>query len=335
MRPQYSITHVAREADVSVSTVSLAMNKPDRVSQEMRRKVQEAILRLGYRPRHAKHKCQVAAVYSKGLLLHDVLVEYCQQWNAGIKEAFAQQGATVSIFQVEACIEQDPIFHKCLMEKEFEGMLAMGLREDRGYVETAIEQGIPVVSLDRRPLHTEFSSVAMDHFGAGRLVAGHLIEQGHRRIALDFLSPRRNMREVREGFLKVMKAHGLPDPIDLATPEKPYGTVDVAREVQRMRDAGATACFSGTPLVAAMAEELIAKGLDIPRQFSLVGLDNLRYKTSTGRQITCVDYNARAVGLMGGHLLQQLLNMRGELQHLEATVPARLVRGQTVAPPCD
>jgi LacI family transcriptional regulator len=330
----YSITHVAHEADVAVSTVSLAMNRPDRVSKATRRKVQEAILRLGYRPRQAKRKCRVAAVYSRGLLLHDVLVEYCQQWIAGIKEAFDQPGAMVSIFQVERSIEADPLFRGSLEEREFDGMLAMGLREDRGYVETAMELGIPVVSLDRRPLHTEFSSVAMDHYSAGRLVAEHLIERGHRRIALDFLSPRRrSTREIRAGVLDVMGAHGLPEPIDLEIPEQLSQTATFAREAERMLAAGATACFCGTSAAGALGEQFIARGADVPGRMSVVGLENLGHTLSNGRQITCVDYNARAVGLMGGQLLQQLLNMRGELKHLEATVPARLVEGQTVGPP--
>jgi LacI family transcriptional regulator len=330
----YSITHVAREADVAVSTVSLAMNRPDRVSKATRRKIQEAIIRLGYRPRQAKRKCHVAAVYSRGLFIHDVLVEYCQQWIAGIKDAFAQQGAMMSIFQVERSIGEDPVFQKNLREKEFDGMLAMGLREDRGYVETALELGIPVVSLDRRPIHTEFSSVAMDHYGAGRLVAEHLIECGHRRIAIDFLDPNRRMtREIRGGFLDVMRRHNLLEPLDLVMPELLADKAAFVREAQRMLDAGVTACFCGTSAAAALGDELIRRGMRIPEQMSLVGLENLGFEISTGQQITCVDYNARAVGLMGGQLLQQLLNMRGELKHLEATVPARLVHGQTVAPP--
>jgi DNA-binding LacI/PurR family transcriptional regulator len=327
-----SIIHVAREAKVAISTVSLTLNSPQRVSAGTRRKVERAIRQVGYRPRETKRKYHIGVLYSPGLMIHGVLVDYCRQWITAVRETFEHQGADVSLFQIQPHIDQDPLFARNLESGDFDALVTMGVYERHGYLDAIVKQGTAIVAINHSMAGKGIGCVSADHPEAGRAAAAHLAELGHRRLALGFpASGRQAVLDVRRGFLEETRRRGLEEPVDL---EFGFDFDDLAmyqRQARRLMEAGATGCFCGSPSAMRIGDALGALGVDVPRQMSLLGLDNLGLQTC-GRRLTTLESDAKVIGRLAGQMVQQMLDGQGEVVRMSATVAVKLIAGQTVEP---
>jgi len=335
-----SIVDVAREAKVALSTVSLVYSSPSRVSESTRRKVEEASLRLGYRPRNARQSPRVhlAVVYSKAMAGHSghgSMFEYCRQWIAGVRNLLDAQGTDISVCPVEDNIADDPMFQRSLDERDFTGLLTLGIHEEHGHVEAAVARGVPTVCVNRLSPTGDFSTVTVDYRGMGVLASRRLLSAGHRVIAHGFAQNARPLVEnLRKGIIDEVLAAGLPRPLELPGVEG-YDDLEGFRRMARfVRDAGVTACIMGDPSASRMSEALAAEGMDVPKDVSLVGIDALNYRTPLGKRITSIGYNAKVMGETCTQILQQLIASHGEIRQMTATINVRLVEGETVeAPP--
>ncbi len=328
-----SIVHVAREAKVAVSTVSLTLNSPQRVSPRTRRKVERAIRQVGYRRREAQRKCHIGVLYSPGLMIHGVLVDYCRQWITAVRLTFEHQGADVSLFQVQPHIDKDPLFARSLESGDFDALVTMGVYERHGYLDAIVKQGTPVVAINHPPGGRGIGCVSADHKEAGRMAAAHLADLGHERLALGFpATGRRAVLEVRQGFLDEVRRRGLGDPVDLDFGFDFDDLEMYQRQARKLIDAKVTACFSGSPSTMRLGNALAEMGVAVPDQISLLGLDNLGLETG-GRRLTTLESDAEVMGRLAGQMVRQLLDGAGQVVAMSATVAVKLVPGQTVAPP--
>jgi len=328
-----SIVQVAREAKVAVSTVSLTLNSPQRVRPVTRRKVERAMRQVGYRPRETAKKCHIGVLYSPGLLIHGVMVDYCRQWIAAVRETFEHQGLDVSVYQIQQHIEKDPLFSHNLEAGDFSALVTMGVYEKHGYFDAIAKQDTPVVVINHPIAGKGIGSVTVDHLEAGRLAAGYLADKGHRRLGLGFLAPRRRAgMEVRQGFLDEVSRRGLDVPFDLEDISDFDDLPAYEQQARRVMEAGVTACFYGSPPAMRLGNALVALGVKIPRQVSLLGLDNLGLLVGD-KTLTTLDSDTKLMGRLAGQMVQQMLDGRGDLVRMLATVAVKIIEGQTVAEP--
>jgi len=326
-----SIVQVAREAKVAVSTVSLTLNSPQRVRPATRRKVECAIRQVGYRPRETAKKCHIGVLYSPGLLIHGVMVDYCRQWIAAVRETFEHQGLDVSVYQIQPHIDKDPLFFQALDAGDFNALVTMGVYEKHGYFDAIARKGTPVVVINHPITGKGIGNVTMDHPEAGRQAAAYLADKGHRRLGLGFLAPgRRAGTEVRQRFLDEVRRRGLDVPFDLEDISNFDDLPAYEQQARRVMEAGVTACFYGSPPAMRLGNALVALGVQVPRQVSLLGLDNLGLHIGN-KTLTTLDSDTKLMGRLAGQMVQQMLDGRGELVRMLATVSTKLIEGQTVA----
>jgi DNA-binding LacI/PurR family transcriptional regulator len=322
-----SILDVAREARVAPSTVSLVANQKGRVSESTRQRVQAAMDRLGYsagRPRRRSR--QVAVLYTPNMLINGVLVDYCRTWIKGIQRGFDGEGTHVNIMGGAAKVDEDPLFLQGLDEGDFCGVVLMGAYRASGYVQRCVERKLPLVVFNQLPQECEFSTVRTD-VGAGcRMVIHRMVELGHRRIATTSTLNTNHHELAHKGMAEALAQHGLKSVItrsDLDAPE-------LAAQVIAQR---ATAVFTGDPMALKLANELHRRGIDVPGQVSIVGIDDMGLVTDHGRRLTSLGYDKNVMGEMAGSMLHQLIEMSGRLTNMIASVPMHLGEGQTLAPP--
>ncbi|MGE5508760.1 MAG: LacI family DNA-binding transcriptional regulator [Chitinophagales bacterium] len=300
-----TIREVARLAGVSTATVSYVLNDSAAITAETRRRVQEAIERLGYHPSGLARGLAGKATRTIGVLLpaassggdeHSVT-----QALAGISEAVWSSPYTLLLSP--AAGRSVAVFR----EKGAEGLLCFAGRDEECLAE-AVRLGFPAVSLGQSPHPVPW--VDTDHRRAGREVALHLLRLGHTQLAL--LSggrPVTGAAERRQGFLEALAAHQLPVEPDLLLTAEPtfqggYQAMDQLLALGARP--GAVVCHSDTMALGAIRAAR-NKGLAIPQDLAVVGFGDEPFAAYGEPPLTTVREPLAQLGRRAAQLLLELL----------------------------
>lgn len=181
MSGQPTIHDVAREAAVSIATVSNTMNRPGRVAALTRQRVLEAVDLLGYVPHSiAAHR---ARTRHERIGVIAPFTSYAS-FSARIQGMFEVLGAD----HIEAIIYDHPSASRSPSPRlaalpvaaELDGLVIMGVPVDIGLAERLLARELPTVLVDSR--HPQFTSVVLDEAYGARMAAQHLVGRGFERF---------------------------------------------------------------------------------------------------------------------------------------------------------
>ena len=178
-----SMKDVAALAGVSLGTVSNVLNSPDIVAEPTRRRVELAIAKLGWIPNEPARQLRAGRSRSIAMVVMDIANPFYTDLVLGAENCVQERGYSVQVgnSSQDATVKALNCWFSC--SKGFGGALApiWGLDERVSQLRL---RGIPVVLLDRSGNASDFCSVSVDDVEGGRLAAEHLLDQGHRKIAL-------------------------------------------------------------------------------------------------------------------------------------------------------
>jgi LacI family transcriptional regulator, galactose operon repressor len=206
-----TIYEVAELAQVSISTVSNVMNKPDRVSSTTRERVLAAAYELGFVP-----KIQAVSLARRGTGRIGVMAPFTSYGSylrrlSGVLTAAAELEIDVVVFDHEsAALASSPVLASMPIHGRLDGLIVMGLRIEDAIAARLRERNLPTVAVDAES--ALFSRVVIDDNEGGRLAAGHLRDRGHRRVGYLLerqVSDYESQAIVRlTGFREVIRAAG-------------------------------------------------------------------------------------------------------------------------------
>ncbi|CAN5444668.1 LacI family DNA-binding transcriptional regulator [soil metagenome] len=337
-----SMVEVAREANVAVSTVSLTLNHRERVKPETRERIEQAMRRVGYRPREKNGvgrpksvAMRVALIYtleSLNRIEDSTMTSYCREIISGMQEVMAGSSSFLSVLRGADHVDHDIMVNAQLNANEFDGVILFGADSRNGYLERLQQFGLPMVAINRLPEHGKFSCVTLDYYGGAQVAIKHLVDLGHRKIA----SAQRDesgkwlVNEICAGTFDALKVHGLETALDLNWKEL-QSDEDFRKVCEQIRERGVTAIFTGDHLGVRFIDTLTSMGIRVPEDVSVIGFDDRGFQTSTGLSLTTVGYDKRRMGRMGIRMLQRLSQSKGKLKWQCTAVTTHLVKGQTTA----
>jgi DNA-binding LacI/PurR family transcriptional regulator len=174
-----TIYEVAERAQVSISTVSNVLNKPERVSASTRERVLAVVDELGFMP-----KVQAVSLARRGTGRVGVMAPFTSYGSylrrlAGVLTAATELEIDVLVFDHEsAALASSPALASMPIHGRLDGLIVMGLQIEVGIAERLRERGLPTVAVDADS--ELFSRVVIDDGDGGRLAARHLIGRGYR-----------------------------------------------------------------------------------------------------------------------------------------------------------
>lgn len=334
-----TIEDVAREADVSIATVSRCLNgRAGQMSTATRDRVEAVIERLGYVPDSAARSLKTRRSRLIGVALADVAHLYWSTVLAGIEEVCLERGYGVVISSAgnDAGAQLDAIAR--FLQQPVDGLLLNPTSAEPGVVSrwTALDR--PVIMLDRTFPELPYPLVASDGLAGARLAVEHLAALGHRAIAFVGweIAGLANRRERLEGYRAALAAAGLPirdERIRFARESWDDGVGQT-----RALFAGhhpPTAIFSATmELNLQVLAALKQLGARIPADVSVVGFDAAPWDDLLDPPLTTVAAPARDIGRLAAHLLLEAIDGGQPLARREHRVrPELIVRDSTGAPP--
>ena len=295
-----TIRDVARLANVSVATVSNALNSADRVSEELRARVHAAVEKLGYAPHAAARSLRKRSSGLLGLVVGDITNPFFSDLFAAVEDAAAATGHLVLLCNSSETVAREEAHLRMLRSQRIDGLILAptgAVSMNRAALLAQLE--VPVVLVDRAMDGLGYDAVVLDNHRAAFEATRHLIAAGHRRIAL-INGPEvvRTAADRLRGYREALLTAGITfDPglvRDAGFQEAPAcrAAVDLLRS-----DDPPTAIFATNNLMTVGTIRALADlGLRCPEDISIVGIDDLPWADSVSPRLTAVAQPVREIG---------------------------------------
>lgn len=334
-----TVRDIARVAKVVPSTVSLVLNRSDRVSAQTRQRVENAIKQLGYKHRAAEelanHKSKallsLAIIYSQAVMLNGQIFPLAMSWMTAMRHRAAELGHHVSMFACMPSVEQDLVFQEMLDKGELHGAIFVGVSLDNCYLDRAANKRLPVVVMNRTPRHHEFSCVSMDNYQGGHAAAEYLFDLGHRKLAVLVKNDAAPFwAERRAGFEDFLAGQSVTPVCSLA-----HNTNDeLPAMCRKIVESGATAVFIHGDEVAMHCLNIFDDmGIEVPRQMSVIGFDDVDLKSKRGLRPTSIGYDKEKMGAAAMDMLVELTGDQADTRSMSRIMSVSVVPHDTTMIP--
>lgn len=180
-----TIVEVAKRANVSIATVSNVIRGTKRVSPAVHARVQAAIRELDYYPNEIARSLKVKQTRMLGIVLPDITNPFFPEVIRGAEDSAYDRGYFLVTANTDEQIGRERRVVAALRSYRVDGvLLASAPGHDTRHIQNAIAAGLPVVCIDRPISGVETDAVLLDNVRGGRECVRHLIQLGHRRIAI-------------------------------------------------------------------------------------------------------------------------------------------------------
>ncbi len=324
-----TLAMVAEAAGVSPSTVSRILNGTAKVSADKQQAVDQAIARLGFQPNPVARGLAGGRTMSIGVLTQVISSPFYGEAVHGIEDCLEREGY-IPIFVSGHWHEgEERKALDALLARRVDGLIVLAGRLPDGELQR-YAQTVPMVVIGRELRGPQLFSFGFDNRAGALLATRHLVEQGHRDIAMITGDPgHEDSAERLAGYRQALEQAGIrPDPALLAQGD--YTEAGGLRAVHALLDAGRrfSAVFAAndqTALGAALG--LYRRGLRVPEDISLVGFDDLALAEFAIPPLSTVRLSVHEVGRQAAAAMLDLL--RGQAPRVRLPAP-KLVRRESV-----
>jgi LacI family transcriptional regulator len=221
-----TIAAVARRAGVSPATVSRVLNDDPRVGPHYRHRVQQAVHELSYRPNRVARSLRKRHSATVGVVVSDIGNPHFSEAVRAIEDHAYAHGHTVLVCNTDETSDKQRAYLEAMIDERVRGVILSPSDPTDPTISKMIDLGIAVVALDREVADPRADTVVVDNVTGARTATAHIIQAGHRDIAL--VGGRADVETGAErlaGYELAMRAAGLaPRSVDGAF------RTDVARE---------------------------------------------------------------------------------------------------------
>jgi LacI family transcriptional regulator len=305
---------IAREAGVSMMTVSRVINHKGDVSATTLQRVQEVIDRLNYRPSGIARSLATKHTGTLGLVVPDVSNPFFADVVRGAEHIAYAEGYNIFLCNTEEDPERELTVIRSLEEKRVDGVVLFS-RLQSGHLSNALSHLSTVVLINRR-LHTDHSTagtVRLDDVAGGQLAVSHLLNRGHQ--AIGFLAGPTTSYSGRarsKGYQQALLAAGISyDPAWKyhCLPTVEGGQTAARALMQAQPQVTAIFCFNDLVAIGAI-QACVELGRRVPEEMSIVGYDDIPLAALVTPSLTTCrapryELGAQAVRL----LLKQIRNV--------------------------
>lgn len=306
-----SISDLAAQLNLSVSTVSRALSDHSRISDATKKRVWELARELNYQPNQLAAALRKGRSNTLGVVVPHIDGQFFALVVKGIETIANQAGFNVMICQSNEDAAQEQKNVETLVNAQVDGiLLSLSLStHDYQYLDDVRRRDIPLVFFDRALESTDVSAVVLDDYLGGYEAVCHLIEEGCRHIA--HLGGPQHLNICRnryQGYVDALTRHNIPiDPAlvhfsDLSMQDGRQGMEQLLVQAPQV-----DAVFSCNDLALVGAMQIVKRrGLRIPQDVALAGFSNELFDSLTEPMLTSVDQRCEE---MGRTAVQMLLEM--------------------------
>jgi LacI family transcriptional regulator len=329
LRPRRDIRAVAREAGVSVSTVSRALNGYADVNADTRQRVQEAAERLGYRASHAATTLRSSQTNTVTFMVSKPWTKFVDPYFLaiidGLELALSAQGLDLQVIMARDYDSEIDVIRRTVERNRSDALIFARTRPEDERIDWLEEQGFPFITIGRT-LRNSHSFVDRDQVRVGHDSARRLAALGHSKIAL-LATPLRYTYShlTRQGIQQGLEEAGLAyDPALEIECFLSRRTGEEAVTELFMRGQRPTALVCGNDQIAMSAMEGLRRlALKPGEDVAIIGCDDIPVAAHLRPALTTFSTDLEALGIRLGQMV--LARLGGDATVRQELVPAQMV----------
>jgi len=294
-----NIKEIAKEAGVSVSTVSKALNNKEDISKKLKEKIKEIAKKRGYKPnplakRLASKKTNTIGVFilhTKNLSFYE---SFAMELLGKITKLATKDEVDVTLFTPEKEID----YLKIARERKLDGIILIGLTLEDKNIEKLKGSKIPVSILDQSLQGENIRKVFSDNSSGIEKGVNYLVEKGHKKITFIGGKAHSEVARIRrEAFVNSMKKHRLLSESKIYRTNFFYEEGEkIANKVVKLKNRP-TAIFCATDILAfGLIKGLKREGIRVPEEISVMGFDNISAGKLIEPELTTISQNIEKLG---------------------------------------
>jgi LacI family transcriptional regulator len=310
-RKRASMREVAELADVAISSVSRVLSEHPDVSSEMRERVLAAVRKLEYEPDFLAQSLRRGATLSVGYVVGDISNPLIATITSGAESMLRAAGYSMLLMNSENDPDLDAAHIRFFQARRVDGMILSLASERRAAtLEVLAQVDVPIILIDRDVSgDLEASIVRNDHRAGMREAVGHLLDLGHRRIAL--ITGALDLWPVREriaGMAEAVAARGRPDEtISLVGSLSAEHGERSTEQLLAMHPRPTAIVAGGNQVLAGCVRALARHGIRIPEDMSLITCDEVDLSELHSPPIASVSRDTLLLGRTAAELLLERL----------------------------
>jgi LacI family transcriptional regulator len=323
-----NIRDVAKLAGVAPITVSRVINGSDNVTQDTRRRVQQAIDQLHYVPNTLARSLRSRHSHTIALIVPDIANPFWTTVARGVEDTAAENDYRTILCNTDEDPAKETNYLNLLVERRVDGVIIAPATREKKRLALLKQLQVPCVLIDRRVEGFKADRVYGDSRTGARLLMDHLIGLGHRRIAL-INGPRTisSAQDRADGYRDSLEAHGLAVEEDLVFQGefKQESGYRLAKQVLA-RGRRPTAIFAANNFIAIGALQALQEaGLRVPDDIALVCIDDVPYLSALDPFLTVAAQPAYEMGESAAQLLVERLAGRQSSEACEVVLAPQLI----------
>jgi LacI family transcriptional regulator len=322
-----TIYDVAREAGVSMATVSRVVNGNPNVKPATRKKVLEAIERLGYRPNAVARGLASKKTTTVGVIIPDISSIFFAELARGIEDIATMYKYNIILCNSDQNQEKEIHLINTLLEKQVDGIVFMGGHITEEHVEQFKRSPVPVVLAATLDANSEIASVNIDYRQAVYDAISNLIEKGHTRIGMlsGTLDDPVNGYQKFLGYREAIEGAGLSFDEELVViGDYTYDSgIEAMNSFLELENKPSVIFASTDEMALGVIHGAQDQGLTIPDDIEVLGFDNTRLATMVRPTLSTVVQPMYDIGAVSMRLLTKLMNKEEVTDHV-VVLPHRI-----------
>jgi len=293
-----TIRDVARRAQVSVATVSRALNRLENVSEQTRNRVAEAVRELGYIPHAGARSLSLARTNAIGVVLPDLHGEFFSEIVRGMDREASRRGYLLLLSNLHGR-KQQAANALLAMRGRVDGMLVMAPQLSEAELSEALPARLPTLLINTRTQEGGRPSIHLDNRAGARAVVEHLVSIGRKRL-IHIAGPDGNIdaQERADAFRRACAANKVGYEVVAGDFSEDSGTAAIGSLIARGAEFDAVFAANDNMAIAAL-HALRSAGIRVPEQVAVAGFDDIplaRHLGISTVRVRIAELGERALG---------------------------------------
>jgi len=318
LKQKITLKHIAKELDVSISTVSKALKNSEEISRDTKEKIQAFAKLYNYKPNNIAISLKNKRTKNIGVIIPDIVHHFFTTVIRGIENYANAKGYNVIVCLSNESFDKEVINMEMLANGSIDGFimsLSAGTeqKKDFNHLKEVTEQGIPIVLFDRVTNEVDCDRVLIDDVHGAYMATKKLLDEGRRKIALltteDFFSVSRSRNK---GYQKALQDFGLQVDDSLIL-KLPYMDIDENKISKFLNAIEPDALLSVNEIFGIYGMRVLQrKGKQVPKDVSVIGFTDGLLAKHANPSLTSVAQHGEKMGELAAKMLIDRVENEGE-----------------------
>lgn len=332
-----TIKDVAKEARVSIATVSRVFNGYTDISEATKNRIMKIAKEMDYLPNTAARSLASKTQVTIALILNDFEMNrkstMAMEVLSGVYDYTEEHQIEFVFFATSRIKQGKKSFREFCNEKAITGAVVQGLKVNDPYYKEILESQLPVALIDMWADKESICSISIDNVKASTEAVAYLIDQGHQHIGM--INGRREAAvsiDRETGYVNALKKHQIPlteNYVQYANFNEKIA-VEIARDLL-INQPQLTALFCASDLMAIGAMKAVGElGLSIPEDISIIGFDDIILNEYLVPKLSSISQNMEKIGYEAAKNVYKLI--KKEVAERQVYIEHGLIIRESVGP---